>query len=289
MRRISSSRFKAVTCAIAVVACLGLAACATLDPGLPTETGGPSAVARPAAADDPLEAVNRPLFALGRVIDRAILRPLVGGYQRLVPRPLQRGVHNIAQNADEPVVVVNDLLQLRAADAARTSARFLTNTVLGIGGLFDPAVRLGLAHHDNGFGLTLGRAGVGAGPYIYLPVLGPTDLRDLLGAAVDYLTDPLSLTNYKHTRVVDITRTILSLADARIQAEADLQALELTSVDAYATMRSVFLQSREAEVKDRDPPLQDLPDLPDSPGTGPPPSAAVAPAEPSTPEDDPPQ
>lgn len=261
---------------------LSLAACAAPAAGLPAP-GLEGPAARPATVrSDPFEPLNRGLFGLGRAIDRAILRPLIGGYLRLAPGPLQHAVHNIVQNADEPVVLINDLLQARPAAAARTAVRFVVNTTVGVVGLFDPAGSHGLPHHDNGFGSTLGRYGLGPGPYFYLPLLGPTDLRDAVGAGVDYVSDPFAWHGFRSSGTVNTTRTVIGLMDERAQAEDDLQALDRGAVDPYATLRSVYLQSRESEIRGDDA-LPDLPELPEPEAMAPPDPTVPPPSAPQTP------
>ncbi len=274
MGRYPDYRFAARTLVIACV--LMLAGCATA--GMPASALAPQ---RPAAApSDPLEHTNRGLFALGNAIDRAILRPFVLGYQQLAPGPLRRAVHNLLQNADEPLVFLNDVLQARFAPAGRTALRFVGNSTIGLAGLFDPATGAGLAHHDNDFGQTLGRYGFGPGAYLYVPLIGPTSVRDLFGSGVDFVADPLSWTRVRNAKTINMARTGLSLVDDRLEAEADLRALEATAADPYATLRSVYLQSREAAIKGDDAGLESLPDLPSPP---PPTSSEPTPPGPTSP------
>ncbi|MDB5477459.1 MAG: VacJ family lipoprotein [Phenylobacterium sp.] len=260
-----------------LAAALLLVGCATVAPGA---AGRGSAQAAPRAAGDPFEGLNRRLFGLGGRLDGGLVRPIVNGYRRVTPGPVRRALHNILQNADEPLVFLNDVLQLHPRAAVRTAARFGANTTVGIVGIFDPATPAGLPHHDNGFGSTLGRYGVGPGPYVYMPFLGPTSIRDMVGEGVDFATDPLSFAKYRHARTVAIARTGLDLLDEREQAEKDLQTLD-TSADPYATVRSVYLQSREAEIKGPDASFEALPAFPSE-------GEAAAPPGPMTPPPEPP-
>ena len=259
----------------------GLIASALLTAGCATPittTRAPGgAVAAVPGSGDPFEGANRKLFNLGRTLDRSLVRPVVGGYRRIVPHPIRVALHNVLQNLDEPLVFVNDVLQLHPATAARTAVRFAGNSTVGIGGILDPAAKAGLPHHDNGFGSTLGRYGVGAGPYAYVPLLGPTSLRDVVGEGVDFFIDPLGNVLPK-ARKIAITRTALTLLDEREAAEDDLRKLE-DAADPYATMRSVYQQSRNAEIKGPDASLEALPEIPPAPAEPPPPAAA-----PTTPE-----
>jgi len=255
--------------AFAIACALGLAGCAT--PGAPGGAGRASP-----APGDPLEGLNRPLFGLGQALDHGLLRPLVRGYQHS-PGLLRRALHNVLQNADEPLVLLNDVMQGRLGTAARTAVRFVSNSTLGVAGLFDPATSGGLPHHDNDFGMTLGRYGFGPGAYVYVPVLGPTSVRDAIGAGVDFVADPLAWIRIRDAKTINLARTSLSLIDDRVEAEDDLLSLEAGAADPYATLRSVYLQSRAAAIKGEDAGLEPLPDLPSPPAPAPP-----APPEPQS-------
>lgn len=214
---------------------------------------------------DPLEPLNRKLFGAGRVVDKALARPAATAYRRITPGPVRRGVRNALQNADEPVVVLNDLLQGRPTAGARALVRFAANSTVGLAGLFDPAAKAGLPHHDNGFASTLSRYGVPAGPYLFLPLVGPLSLRDAIGGGVDYATDPLSLARFRGAGTVNVARTSLSLLDERAQAERNVRTLFASAADPYATARSVYLQTERAQAAGSEPALEDLPDLPSLP------------------------
>lgn len=267
--------------AFAIACALGVSGCATI--------GGPGAAGRAAPAPgDPLEGLNRPLFGFGQAFDHGLVRPLVHGYQHS-PGLFRRALHNVLQNADEPLVLLNDVLQGRIGTAARTAVRFVSNSTLGVAGLFDPATSAGLPHHDNDFGLTLGRYGFGPGAYVYVPVLGPTTVRDAIGAGVDFVADPLSWVRIRDAKSLNLARTSLSLIDERVEAEDDLRSLEAGAADPYATLRSVYLQSRAAAIKGEDAGFEPLPDPPSppapaSPASPPTPPSPPDPAAPSAPE-----
>jgi len=224
--------------------------------------------------------MNRGLYTVGDALDRTVVHPIVAGYRRVAPRPVRRAVHNVVQNLDEPVVFVNDVLQVHPKAAGATLVRFVANSTVGVAGIFDAAETAGLPHHDNGFGSTLGHYGVGPGPYFYVPLLGPTTLRDAFGAGVDFAADPLSWTRFGNAQTVGIARTGLSLLDEREQADAQLRALRNTAADPYATLRSVYLQSREAEIKGPEAPLEDLPEVPEPTPQSSPPDAETPPEAP---------
>jgi phospholipid-binding lipoprotein MlaA len=264
-------------------AVLGASAAGLLLAGCASVSGAAApgtTAAAPAVAPrrhDPFEGLNRGFFRLGDVIDRGLVHPILAGYRRLAPRPVRRAVHNVVTNLDEPVIFINDVLQAHPKTAAKTAVRFFANSTVGVGGIFDAAATAGIPHHDNGFGSTLGRWGVGPGPYFYLPLLGPTTLRDVTGDAVDWVSDPFSWLHINNARSVGFTEAAVSLLDEREQADAELRALKNTAVDPYATLRSAYLQSRAAEVKGGETELEPLPELPEPPPSVPAPAPEAAP------------
>lgn len=199
---------------------------------------------------DPLERTNRGFFKTQSSIDRRFFRPVAQAYERDIPKPVRSGLRNFLRNLSEPIVFVNDLLQLRPGRALRTLGRFTINSTVGLGGTIDVAKKLDLPYRSNGFGNTLGRYGVGPGPYLYLPLIGPTTLRDLLGGQIDGLTLPVGV-GFPFDRLdYQLSSTVVSTLDKRAEAESDLQALLNGAADPYATLRSVYLQSREAAIAD---------------------------------------
>jgi phospholipid-binding lipoprotein MlaA len=231
--------------------------------------------------EDPFEALNRRGYAINRAIDRAVLRPLALGYAHGTPGFLQKALHNLIVLLSEPVVFGNDVLQLRIARAAGTFTRFATNATVGIGGLFDPATKWGIPHHNNGFGTTLGRYGVKPGPYVFVPLLGPSNFRDLIGQAVDLYSDPINQVHYQGRKDVTAGVWVVGGIDQRANAEADLEQIEQMGTDPYATMRSLFMQNREAEIHPgRGVDIENLPSFDETP-SAPAPAAPPA-AQPGT-------
>ncbi len=213
---------------------------------------------------DPLEFFNRPSFAVSMAIDKVLIRPAALAYRAVVPKPARDGARNVLTNLREPLVFANDILQLRPKRAIRTLGRFLINTLIGVGGLFDLARRkpFNLPHRDNSVGDTLGYYGIGPGPYLYIPVLGPTTLRDMAGGYADGYSHPRLLGNIVHpnknTSVLaneidfgpfGIPMTIVSGLDQRERNDDELNALLNDSIDKYATFRSSFLQDRQGEIE----------------------------------------
>ena len=236
------------------------------------------------ATEDPFEPLNRWFFGIHWFIDKVALKPLALGYEHAAPRPLQRALHNLVTEFSEPMVFANDMVQLRPARAVKTAARFVANATIGVAGLLDPATGMGLPHHANGFGATLGRYGIQPGPYMFLPLFGPSDFRDLIGLGVDFITDPVGWGHYDGDAVVRGGTWILGGLDQRVLAEMDIEQIQQMGADTYATMRSLYLQDRQSEIRGGAPvQIEDLPSLDEgpAPATSAPPAptpGATAPA-----------
>ncbi|MEN2792823.1 MlaA family lipoprotein [Sphingomonas oligophenolica] len=203
------------------------------------------------APGDPLEGFNRVMFAIHQRVDRAVFRPVALGYRHTVPRPVRSGLRNFFHNLGEPLVFLNDLLQLKPGRAARTMTRFLINSTIGIGGLVDVAKQpnFGLPHHANGFGDTLGYYGVGPGPYIFLPLVGPTTLRDFIGGQGEGFVIPAAVGNPFDRWEYQMPKAVITGLDIRAESDDDFKALLESAVDPYATLRSVYLQDRAGEIE----------------------------------------
>lgn len=213
-------------------------------------TGWTATPASPVAhtRGDPWEASNRRVFAFNQSIDHALLAPLSRLTSGLTPGVVGRAIYNFLQNLKEPVVIVNDLLQARPGPAIRSAARLVINTTVGGLGAIDVAKGLGVPWHVNGFGDTLGRWGVGPGPYVVVPILGPATVRDLFGSAADDATLPLQFVNYPYRYTIQISLAVVGGLNERAEFGAELQALLGGAADPYATLRSSYLQSREAQI-----------------------------------------
>lgn len=242
------------------------------------------------AKGDPWEGFNRAMFRLNRGFDRAVFRPVAFAYKAVVPKPVRGGLRHFFSNLTEPIVFLNDLLQLKPKRAIKTFARFLINSTAGIGGLLDLAKDDGLPHRDNGFGNTLARYGVKPGPYVFLPFFGPSTLRDFVGAQGDGLVLPLGVGKPFDRLEYQVPRGVFGGLDLRVESDAQLKALLDGAADPYATLRSVYLQNRALEVAEvrgeataspLDDPLADpLADPEAKPSDGTPPAA-----EPTAPSD----
>ena len=214
--------------------------------------------------DDPLEDMNRKIFAFNEVLDEWLFEPVTRGYRFIVPEPGRRAVHNFFLNLESPVLLLNQLLQLRPEAAATTVGRFALNTTAGGLGLMDAAGQgAGWYRIDADFGQTLAYWGTPSGPYVVVPVLGPSTVRDFTGDVVDRLLDPLTYVVGPLQWWIPLgVSQGLATREANVEA---LEALESSSVDFYSALRSAYLQSREADVREaigepRTPPgLAELP------------------------------
>ena len=208
------------------------------------------------AVSDPLEGVNRAVFTANDVIDIVLIEPASIAYETVMPPQVRDVVRNVIGNVREPVTTVNALLQGDGDAAAASFGRFMTNTILGLGGIADVATQAGLPQKKRDFGQTLGGWGVDAGPYLVLPLLGPSTARDAAGLGLESMADPLriglAVTDTpagQENRVLG-GRAALSGLDERLRNAEVINDVKRNSIDRYATMRSLYLQSREAGVRD---------------------------------------
>ncbi len=275
MRRASLWIPAAVILIGSVVQCQALAqAPAVVGPTIATS----SAAVTPGPNPDPWESLNRKVFAGFQSADRVAIRPAAIFYSRATPKPLQTGLRNAFRNLHEPIVFVNDVFQMRLQNAGVTLGRLALNSTVGVAGLFDPATGAGLPYHNNGFGTTLGRYGVPPGPYLF--TAGPSDLRDTIGSGVDILTDPFTWINFHGRLEFGVGRGLVSVLDDRAQADPQLKALNAMSTDEYASLRSLYLQNRAAEISGGQVNVNDLPSFGDEP-SGPPNRAGTPGAPPA--------
>ena len=229
----------------------------------------PARAAAPTAPGDPFERVNRRVFAFNQALYRRALRPAAVFYAHAVPSFLRARLRSAFSNLGEPVVAINDALQGRLRTAGATFTRLAVNTTFGLAGLFDVAGAGGrIPHHDNGFGVTLGRWGVRPGPYLYLPVVGPSTVRELAGSGVDIGLNPMTYVRYPYDYRVGAASTVLGGLDTFAMHDGDLKALAAQSTDEYATLRSAYLQNKQAQVDGGQVNVNALPSF-DDPGAAP--------------------
>jgi phospholipid-binding lipoprotein MlaA len=229
---------------------------------------------RPAAAQskDPLEPFNRSVMKLNSGLTKIVIKPVVTVYRTLIPRPLRQAIGNISSNAKAPLTFAHDVLQGEGDRAAQTLGRFVMNSTVGLGGTFDLAARAGVPAHDEDAGQTFARWGVPSGPYLVLPLLGPSNIRDTAGFAADIFADPLRYV----ARGNDVRNNVstglsvgsaLTLVDQNIDRMSELQR---GSLDPYVALREAYTQFRTAAIangkqaigKPEDDPLADVLDAP---------------------------
>ncbi|WP_374301354.1 VacJ family lipoprotein [Ferrovibrio sp.] len=223
--------------------------------GCATAPADPQARAAYDEANDPLEPVNRALFEFHQVLDNFLLKPAAFVYTMLIPEPAREGVRNALHNLKTPVYLANDLMQGETGRAGNTLERFAINSTVGVLGVIDAADKwFGIPRHTEDFGQTLATWGSGEGPYLFIPVIGPSNPRDLVGLAADSAMDPLNW--YLHNTDRDgwiYARTGLTGIDTRAELLDTLDNLEKTSLDYYVTLRSVYRQRRVDEIANRKP------------------------------------
>lgn len=202
--------------------------------------------------NDPLEPLNRQIFAFNRRADEYVMRPISKGYRAITTETVRKNVRTFFANLRTPVTIINDILQFDLKKAGQSLSRFTINSTLGFFGIFDVADRLGIAPHTQSFGNTLGIWGVPSGPYLIIPILGPSNARDFTGLLTDIAFDPFTYAAASHNRKT-LTGIFLSLdaldAVAKYEGAADLlEDTQKTSIDFYASMRSMYSQHRKAAI-----------------------------------------
>ena len=200
--------------------------------------------ANAATEDDPWEGFNRVVFKFNDTLDTYALKPIAQGYQFITPQFLEAGIHNMYRNVGDVRNLANNVLQVKPHAAGVDTARLLMNTIIGVGGFFDVGTKMGLQRNDEDFGQTLGYWGLSSGPYLVLPLLGPSTVRDALGIYPDSYAEP-----YRYMHDVSARNTVagMKIIDARANL---LSAEKLITGDKYIFIRNAYLQSREFKVKD---------------------------------------
>lgn len=204
--------------------------------------------------NDPLEPLNRGVFAFNNALDRALIEPVAKVYNFLTPDFFRAGVQNFMRNLRSPLIVANNVLQGDLKGAGVATARFVINTVGGIGGLFDLAGAQGMPYEPEDFGQTLAVWGLGEGFYLVLPVVGPSSLRDTAGMAVDTIADPVRLYAFNRDEEwIYYTRGLVEGLDTRARLVSAVRDMRRNSLDYYAAVRSAYTQKRRSLVRDVNP------------------------------------
>jgi len=202
-------------------------------------------------ARDPLEPFNRGVYAFNDTVDTVVMKPLATGYQAVLPQFVRTGVTNFFSNLDDVTVIVNSILQLKIPQAVSDTGRLLINSTIGVLGLFDIATHFGLEKHNEDFGQTLGYWGIGNGPYLMLPFVGPSTFRDGVGRWVDWKTDPVRWEDHIRTRNQFMALRIVNTRANLLDSE---KVLDAAAIDRYAFLRDAYLQRRRSLVHDGNPP-----------------------------------
>lgn len=240
------SRFTQATI-LGVTACFLLSGCSThytdKKPHYQTHT---------AEVNDPLEPLNRGIFNLNEGIDILIINPVAQIYKGVFPQPVRSSIGNFLRNLNTPVTIVNELLQGNPEGAKIATQRFMVNTTIGLGGVFDVATHEGLVHKREDWGQTFAIWGMGEGPYLVLPLIGPSNLRDTLGFAVNMVTEPVNIiARNADIENVSLYRSIAEGINTRVVVDQAITDTRENSLDPYATFRSAYRQARRAAIENR--------------------------------------
>ncbi|UPY35111.1 VacJ family lipoprotein [Sediminicoccus sp. KRV36] len=243
-------------------------------------TGGAPGSSPGGDPSDPFEASNRSVLEFNTSLDDNVLRPAAEAYRDNIPAPMRAGLRNFLRNLNEPVIFANNILQLRLLDAGHTLMRFYINSTAGGLGIFDLATPAGIERRTGDFGQTLHAWGVPDGPYLMLPLLGPTTVRDAVGDGVDALGSPVGLLTSATMSAVTaqlfgVGRGALGGLDLRAENIDTLDALRGESLDYYSRLRSVVRQRRDAELGRSSAEGEGLTTL-DDPGAGAAPSVSLS-------------
>lgn len=218
-------------------------------------SGGTAGAAQPGDPDDPLESMNRVFFDFDMFLDRILLKPAAQVYVAVVPEPGQHAIRHVLDNMNEPIIFANNMLQGEFHRADVTVGRFLLNSTFGLAGIFDWASQSGLPKQNGDFGQTLYVWGFPSGPYLFLPLLGPTNPRDAIGYAVDNEADPIGYAFWYAggLRWAAFTRFGVDTVDTRARQLDTLDELQKNAIDFYAEIRSLSRQRREIELHHGEP------------------------------------
>jgi phospholipid-binding lipoprotein MlaA len=206
--------------------------------------------AREEVPGDPLVELNAQSYEAIQAVDRAVIGPIAMGYQQGMPKPLRLGLRNFLRNLEEPVIAFNYLLQLKPARAAKSVARFAVNSTIGVAGLVDVAKNepFNLPYTPNGFANTFACYGIGPGPYFFLPLVGPTTLRDVIGVGLDRLALPAVVGKPLNKPYYAIPANVIDSLNDRIDIDQQLNRIREETADPYAASRDLYLRQRKAEI-----------------------------------------
>ena len=240
-----------------ILAGMGLSACASAPPSLPSPQylASPDKTDEPQAISDPNEQVNRSVFESNQKFNHSVLYPAAKAYNDNVPEDVRDRISAFATNLSEPVVFANDVLQLRPQAAATTFGRFVLNSTIGLGGLFDVAATEGMNRKSGDFGQTMYVWGYRDSAYAVLPIFGPTNVRDAIGNGVDFAVQLPAGALLQATQFASVVNSVNAAGVAtspltKLSSAEDMQTLEESSIDFYSMLRSVSDQKRQAELQE---------------------------------------
>lgn len=244
--------------------CALLAACASVPPDSVTQT------------KDPWEKFNRTIYGFNDKLDKAVVRPVANTYVRAMPAPARNRFHDFLTNLFEPITIVNDALQGRLTQTLSDTGRFVVNSTVGLFGFFDVATHIGMPHHDEDFGETLAHWGVPSGPYLVIPLIGPSTVRDAGGRVVNAYSDPAYSDIPPRWRNGTLVMYGLDTRVGLMQANGSIDS----AYDPYAFMRDAYIQNRRYDIYDGNPPNQQYDDYsdPDADSAAPAAASGAAPA-----------
>ncbi|MCB1529552.1 MAG: VacJ family lipoprotein [Rhodospirillales bacterium] len=241
---------------LVLFACLGLSACST--------SGGGDVYVGDTLVSDPFEETNRRSLKVNEALDKAILEPAARGYRAATPKAFRLGLRNFLRNLKSPIIIGNQILQGDVEGTANSTLRMIVNTLAGFGGILDLATEGGVAYEPEDFGQTLATWGIGNGPYLVVPIFGPTTLRDGAGTLVDAYADPLRIYLFNtHREEWHYGRVGAGIIDQREELLDIIDDLRRNSFDYYAALRSAYIQRRQALINDEDPDKMGGPSIPD--------------------------
>ena len=208
----------------------------------------PAAAAEARELNDPYEPANRFFYRVNDSLDTYVLRPVAVGYRAVVPGAVRTPIHNLLVNLAAPTAFANEVIEAHPRKAGDMAMRFLINSTAGVGGLFDVAASAGYPDHDVDFGMTLAMWGVGEGPFLFLPVLGPSNPRDATGFGTQFGLDPLTYASFGGSATLGFSRAAVGAVDTRERLIDQVDSIKRGALDPYATFRSLYRQNRADQV-----------------------------------------
>lgn len=227
---------------IAIIAAIFCTACSTTPQAVRTSPADASG-----EVYDPFEGFNRNIYKFNEAADKYLINPLATVYKFILPKPIRQGINNASRNLGEPIIFVNEVLQLDGTDASESVGRFLVNSTVGLGGFINVTEKDGFSQTREDFGQTLATYNIPSGPYIVLPLLGPSNARDIVGRVGDGVINPLTWADFQGDQSIQIGRRVSNGLDSRVRAEPFLENIR-GAADPYVNLRGVYTQNRLSNI-----------------------------------------